>query len=404
MAVVGDVKVKVKVEYEDNGDYVLERDGLRIAPSAPVYGDAIRRSCIIAGRKYAYAYRRGVFVEVRDGWLGLRDYTGPDYAQPVHAPAAGEGKVHGRELAWAMIDDVVRVPPPARKWEGVPQPAERLEDLMAEIRNPSVLPVTLTGDEISAIAALGPGDLRMVDGKVVWFGPGGAQAIIRDIDSRFAPAHGDGYIPLTDEQLAKAGAPLTPEEVHALVLRGDGLHAVKRHRYPQVPLKQQEPMPVESLVDEEQGIATPPWFTPDRLLGQPTVTLDDPRIVFTPRPGPGESQWSTVDEAHQDFAKVAAEAAASAAKFSATLRKAWVSYSFGGKVNGPTLVQHPDGRREMLGGTHENPWASRSTTLPDMVPAAVLARRPPAHIPTPTDLDDGLFLDAEPTGSIVRRS
>jgi hypothetical protein len=38
-----------------------------------------------------------------------------------------------------------------------------------------------------------------------------------------------------------------------------------------------------------------------------------------------------------------------------------------------------------------------------MVPAAVLARRPPAHIPTPTDLDDHLIPDAEPTGSIVRR-
>lgn len=33
--------------------------------------------------------------------------------------------------------------------------------------------------------------------------------------------------------------------------------------------------------------------------------------------------------------------------------------------------------------------------------AAAVAK--PAHIPTPTDLDDHLFLDAEPTGSIVRR-
>ena len=201
MAVVqGDVTFKVKVIMDDTEPVLVSREGMRVDPQSAqkAHRKALRRSRIIAG--HSYAFTGSVFEDTTHlpakghRWTGLRDYTGPDYAEPVQAPPVGEGKVHGRELAWAVIDDVVHVPPPARKWEGAPQPAERLEHLMAEIRNPSVLPVTLTGDEIS------------------------------------------------------------------------------------------------------------------------------------------------------------------------------------------------------------------STTLPDMVPAAVLARRPPAHIPTPTDLDDGLFLDAEPTGSIVRRS
>lgn len=37
---------------------------------------------------------------------------------------------------------------------------------------------------------------------------------------------------------------------------------------------------------------------------------------------------------------------------------------------------------------------------PDMVPAAVLARRPPQRIIVPTDLDDNLIPDAVPTGIV----
>ena len=172
-----------------------------------------------------------------------------------------------------------------------------------KVKVESVIPVALTSAEAQALATLGPGELRMVDGRVMWVCLDGRYAVMRELDRRmsgcrvgdsqlvayapdasggFRKFTGDdvGYVQLTDAQLASVVAPLTPEDVARITGGGPA---------------------------------------PRRL-----------------------------------------------------------------------------GYREINAG--------RSTTLPDMVPAAVLARRPPARIPTPTDLDDGLFLDAEPSGSIVRRS